>query len=344
VITSSLHTIALLINDISMIGEGRRTATAFAARLGFDETERGKVGIIATEITTNLIKHAGGGELILRELNSSQGQGLEMLALDKGPGMSDIDRCMKDGFSTAGSPGNGLGAIERMSSFFDIYSQAGIGTGLLAQFWRGTPRLLHPEEGMIVGVVNLAVAGEEVCGDAWAIKDQGGAHSLILVADGLGHGFLAAEASREAVRIFGERDLPESTDAIHAIHSGLRSTRGAALAIAKVDRELGEVRFAGVGNISGVILNPVTGRGTSMVSHNGTVGHTLWKVQEFKYPWSSNSTLLLHSDGLGTHWHLERYPGLMARHPALLAGILYRDFRRSRDDVTVLVVRERDKP
>ncbi|HMB03511.1 MAG TPA: SpoIIE family protein phosphatase [Isosphaeraceae bacterium] len=161
-----------------------------------------------------------------------------------------------------------------------------------------------------------------------------------MVADGLGHGARAAEAAQAAVRIFHDRAAAGPAAVLQAAHLGLRNTRGAALAIAEIDRAAGAVRFAGIGNIAATILGPDGERGTNLVSHNGTVGHEMRKVQEFVSPWPEGSLLVMHSDGLGTHWRLGRYPGLVARHPSLIAGVLYRDFKRGRDDVTVLVARD----
>ena len=78
----------------------------------------------------------------------------------------------------------------------------------------------------------------------------------------------------------------------------------------------------------------------SVVSHHGTAGGAARRIQEFTYPWKGGDILVLHSDGLGSHWTLAGYPGLAQRHPALIAGVLYRDHRRGRDDTTVVVVRE----
>jgi hypothetical protein len=50
--------------------------------------------------------------------------------------------------------------------------------------------------------------------------------------------------------------------------------------------------------------------------------------------------LVMHSDGLATHWNLDQYPGLVGRRPSLIAGVLYRDFARGRDDVTVVVAKK----
>jgi len=329
--------VALPILESSQAGEARRIAIALASRLGFNETERGKVGIVVTEVANNLVRHAVDGKLLLQPLTRNKIEGIEILALDKGPGMSNISECLRDGFSTAGTPGTGLGAISRLSAFFDIYSVANVGTACLAQLWASPLPTSLPDSNLESGVVCLPKTGEEISGDAWAI-DQDSGRSLVLVADGLGHGPQAALASREAVRIFRSNLGRSPKEIVEAAHAALRSTRGAALAIAEVDVERLTVRFAGVGNISGTIFSPE--KSNSMVSYNGTVGHEVRKIQEFVYQWPKGGLLVMHSDGLATQWRLDRYPGLVAKHPSLIAGVLYRDFNRGRDDVTVLVARE----
>ena len=264
---------------------------------------------------------------------------MELLTLDKGPGMYDVARCLVDGYSTAGSAGEGLGAMGRLSALFEIHSLTGTGTATLARLWSLPEPRLSPTSSLQFGAVSLPLAGEEVCGDLWAIEEVEG-RSLLLVVDGLGHGPQAAEAARDAVRVFGERASLGPVEIIQAAHAALRSTRGAALAVAQMDPDRGEVRFAGVGNISGTIIGLSDDKSISMVSHNGIVGHTIRKIQEFTYPWAPGSLLVMHSDGLATQWQLSRYAGLATKHPGLIAGTLYRDFKRDRDDVTVVVVRE----
>jgi hypothetical protein len=128
---------------------------------------------------------------------------------------------------------------------------------------------------------------------------------------------------------------------IEACHRALHAARGAALAVAELDAERGRVRFAGVGNVTGTVLGGA--RRQNMVSVNGTAGHGPLRIREFDYTWPAGGVLVMASDGLGTRWSVEDYPGLAARHPALVAGVLYRDHARGRDDVTVVVVRERPR-
>jgi anti-sigma regulatory factor (Ser/Thr protein kinase) len=339
VITPSGRPISLAIDEESMAGEARRAATALAGHLGFDETGRGKVAIVATEAATNLCKHAKAGEIVLQGFEAGEIAGLDILSLDRGPGIADLGRCLADGFSTAGSPGTGLGAMSRLSHEFDIHSIPGVGTATLARLWSVDALPSRSLSQVKFGTVSLPLAGEEVSGDNWAIEELPGKTLLFLV-DGLGHGLQAAEAAREAIRVFRETSEQSPTEILQATHRALRTTRGAAVALIQLDFETHQARFAGVGNIAGSILGSSSDRSVSMVSHNGIVGHTIRKIQEFVYPWAPDSLLIMHSDGLGTHWQLSRYAGLSMTHPGLIAGVLYRDFRRIRDDVTVVSIRQ----
>ncbi len=329
------ESVAVTITESSQTGEARRVAMALATRLGFQETERGKVGIVVTEIANNLVLHAQGGVVLMRSLKEDSRIGIEILSLDKGRGMVDVDECLQDGFSTAGTLGNGMGAIRRLSGLLEIYSVPNQGTALLAHLW--TDSATHqPEKFLEIGAICLPIRGEEVSGDTWA-SEVDCCCSLLLVADGLGHGPAAASAASAAVKMFQE-NLHRSPGAIvEAAHAALRSTRGAALAIAEIDFEQQSVRFAGIGNIAASIFSFTEHR--HLLSHNGTVGHEIRKIQEFSYPWYANGILIMHSDGLSAKWQIDRYPGLMQKHPSLIAGVLYRDFNRERDDVTVLVAK-----
>jgi anti-sigma regulatory factor (Ser/Thr protein kinase) len=339
---------ALALSDVSQIGESRRAVTALAQRLGFDETGCGEAALVVSEAAGNVLKHAGHGEMLTRVIECDDFVGLELLFLDKGPGMSDPARCIRDGFSTKGTAGIGLGALVRVSDFFDLHSLPYLGTAVLIRLWSLSGRAKGPSSGSYAGVsgslqigaIHLAKPGEEVCGDGWAVEHQPDRCRLI-VTDGLGHGPLAADVSREAVRVFREHvDLPPS-EIIQRMHLALKHTRGAAVGLADVALATRNLRFAGVGNIAGTIF--AGGNSQSIVSHNGTVGHEMRKVQEFEYPFPKDAVLVLHSDGLATNWRLDRYAGLATRDPGLIAGILYRDFKRGRDDVTVLAAREMDE-
>jgi anti-sigma regulatory factor (Ser/Thr protein kinase) len=322
------------VHDTSGAGHARRTAADLAQDLGFSTEDVGRLGIIVTEAATNLVKHGGGGELLLRTLDADGARGIGLLALDRGLGFANLADAMRDGFSSAGTPGTGLGAIRRLSSLFDIYSVPGAGTALMATLWPARP----PAEGPpLASGINVAYPGERVSGDAWALETTAD-RTVIFMSDGLGHGAAAAAASEVAVTIFRQRIGLRPPEILQHVHEGLRPTRGAAVAVTETDSRRGVIHFAGIGNIAGTVL--AEGRTWSLVSHHGTAGHDVRRIQEFSYPWPRGATLVLHSDGLTSHWTFDRHPGLAARHPMLVAGILYRDFRRGRDDTSVVVLRE----
>lgn len=311
---------------------------ALARELGLGETEAAEVGIVVTEAATNLVKHARSGVLLIRALEHGRHCGVEVLAVDQGNGIADIEGCLRDGCSTVGTPGTGLGAIRRLASEFDIYSQPGSGTAMLARLW---PRSCRPDArcgDLDVGAAQAPMPGENVSGDAYAVHHAPG-RWIGMIADGLGHGPIAAEAAQQAVRVFREHALAGSAELMQRMHLALRGTRGAAVAVAEINVNAGGLRFTAVGNIAGSIVHDGTSRGT--ISHNGIVGHEMRKVQEFSYPFPSGALLVMHSDGLASHWRLDQYAGLAQRHPGLIAGVLYRDHKRPRDDVTVLAARER---
>ena len=328
---------AIEVRDPSQIAAARRAAAGLAQAHGFDEADAGRVAIVASELATNLFKHGGGGELLVGSFEDCTGAGIELLALDTGSGMADVRASSRDGHSTAGSPGTGLGAIERGSHVSDIYSVAGGGTAVLARLQPG-----QPDDGAAAampdyGAISIAMPGEEACGDAWCRHVLPTGLSL-MVADGLGHGIGAAEASHAAIGSFHRtlRDAPSA--ALAAMHGDLRHTRGAAIAIARIDADAHEVCYGGIGNIAGTIVAR-DGTVQRMVSMNGTVGHNARQMRDFRYRLDDGALVVLASDGLATGWRLDDYPGRATRHPTLIAGVLYRDFKRGRDDVTVVVAR-----
>lgn len=325
------RSIGIVIEDASRTAEARRTARNMANDLGFDDSRAEKVAIVVTEACTNILKHAGSGEVLLSISGDSD---LELIALDRGPGMSNIEQCQKDGFSTGGTHGDGLGAIARLSDTSDFYSAPGKGTAVLAR-WSARDR--NGAGGLRVGAVNISKPGQDVCGDAWGIE-QTPEVSTLLVADGLGHGYDAGIASSEAVRTLHRHPARTPAELIELSHKALRSSRGAAVAVARIDLARGTVKFSGLGNVAAQIYS-----GASSVQHlvsvNGTAGHTAPQFREFSYPWPKNGMLIMHSDGLSTRTGLEAQARLALHEPSLIAGVLYRDYNRGQDDATVVVAK-----
>jgi len=328
--------VCFTVQDRSQVGEARRLACAWADDHGSTKEQQGRLALVVSELATNLALHANdGGHLIVQMLDDTDGDGLEVLALDKGPGSANFGAYLRDGYSTAGTAGTGLGAVNRASDLFEIHSFPQVGTALLSQLRvrKSDADTLHE-----FGMINVPVKGEHVCGDTVGHGEVSEGITRLMVADGLGHGPLAAEASRAAVTVFKANLHLNLTSLLEKMHGALKTTRGAAVSVAEVDAGKQQVRYTGVGNIAGYIVNAEE-EYTHTVSMNGTLGMVQPRLQEFVYPWLPGSMLVMTSDGLKNHWRLDRYPGLAARHPSLIAGVLFRDHSRGNDDSTVAILR-----
>jgi len=345
---NSGESVAISVIGMDQAGAARRTASAMARSAGFDETVSGKLAIVASEIGMNLVKHARDGQIIFRRVDERNAPGIEILSIDRGPGMRDLAKCLRDGYTSAGTSGTGLGAMIRLSSAFDVYSLEGRGTVLVARFegrrLAETVDSVDPQSSggpfnmFQFGAVCQPCPGGLVSGDGWSRRELTG-HTRIIVADGLGHGPAAAEASRKAVEVFNAGDNLPLVALIDEMHVELRPTRGAAVAIAQIDHAQQSIHYVAVGNIGGSVLDGDTSHG--LLTLSGIVGHTLPRVQENVYTWPPGGLLVMYSDGIKSRWNLDLYPGLAYKNPSLVAGVLYRDFRRGTDDTTVVVVKER---
>jgi anti-sigma regulatory factor (Ser/Thr protein kinase) len=315
------------IDDASAIGAARRDAQRLAAELALDETTGGKLGVIVTELASNVLRHAGTGELLIQAIPGSAGTAVEVLAIDRGQGMRDVQSCLRDGYSSSGTSGTGLGAVKRLAAEFDVESLPGKGTVVMARVGS------HPT--LRMGAVCVPRDGETVCGDTWRMACDAQRGCALMVADGLGHGPSAAEASGQAAAAFVSHPFDPPQQQIERAHHALTNTRGAAVACA-LWTLAGTVAYAGIGNIAGRLTAADGSRG--LVSHSGTLGFQMRRVQQFEYPASNGTLLIMHSDGLTARWDLSDHGNLRRHHPAVVAATLYRDHVRGKDDATVVVV------
>jgi anti-sigma regulatory factor (Ser/Thr protein kinase) len=318
------------VTDPSQIAQARRAAGDFARAAGFGENDLGRIAIVATEMATNLLKHADGGEIVIGSYDDCDGAGMELIALDKGRGIADIARALEDGFSTAGSPGSGLGAIRRQADGFAVWSRAGRGAAVMARFGRapGTAPVT-------LGAVVEPFPGEAKNGDGWFFR-AGKRGPTLLMIDGAGHGAPAAAVVTAAGKVFDQHHDDDLARLTTTLHRALAPTRGGAAALSRIDVPERLLRFIGIGNIAAAIIHDgITRR---MVSHNGVAGHVAPHIREFTYPWHPGDTIIMHSDGLSAKWDMADYPGLALSHPSLIAAILFRDHRRPKDDASVVAM------
>lgn len=309
----------------------RRAAERLAGQFRFDEQRTAALAIVAAELAGNLAKHAQEGVLLLRPVREGAEAGVELIAIDSGPGMADLAGSALDGHSTTGTLGIGLGAIFRQASWYDGHSVPGRGTVLAVQVWPER----RPAQPWAAGLTR-PMAGETVSGDAFAVRVAAGRHQL-LVCDGLGHGPLAAAASTAAVHAFRQAPAAPPAAVVEYLHRSLTHTRGAALAVAELDAPNAVVHYAGLGNIVGTVYDGPHQRG--MISLPGIAGHQRRTVREYDYHLGAGATVVLHSDGVTGRWRPADYPGLFDRSPLLLAATVLRDSGVRRDDACVLAAR-----
>jgi anti-sigma regulatory factor (Ser/Thr protein kinase) len=320
------------VTESSQIGEARRAFMRLAAQSGLPEDHCARVGLIVTELGTNLCKHAKNGELLGRSLTAEGIAGLDIHSIDRGPGMHNLDLCRQDGFSTSGSSGIGLGSVQRLADTFHAYSLASVGTIITTSVVLSEP----PPHGLELGMVIAPAPGETVCGDSAGVERRG-RRLLFVLADGLGHGPEAAEASAEAVRVarLGAEDAPAVLMA--RMHDALRKTRGAAAAVVSIDPDAGRLAYCSVGNTSTLLVRP--GGVQTLPTSNGIVGHVLPRLETVTFPWTGRDLLVMHSDGINTRDTAYQQPGLLMRPVKVIAGMVYGRQKRGRDDAAVLVAR-----
>ncbi|WP_188188560.1 SpoIIE family protein phosphatase [Nonomuraea sp. SYSU D8015] len=306
------------------------SVTRQAARtLGLGPLLTERAAVVASELSSNIAKHTHGGALLVQPAPSG---GLELLAVDHGPGMYDIGRCLADGYSSTGTMGSGLGAVRRLATTSGIFSDPRRGTAIFARFCAAA----SPAR---VGTLRLPAVGQDSSGDAYVLTETSDA-TLAFVADGLGRGPDAARASRSATDSFlrdPARPLPQAMEAIHDV---LRHTRGAAAALVRLPHAATEVEFCGVGNVSAAVLEG-DGPPVPLAPQPGTLGLRIPPLRVQTVPLRPGATVVVHSDGIAPTWLRAAGDRLFTQAPPLLVGLLARDHRRYRDDATVVAFREK---
>ncbi|WP_017582869.1 SpoIIE family protein phosphatase [Nocardiopsis valliformis] len=329
------------VGDSTLVRRAREAAEEAAAAAGLGPARAADAALTATELATNAVKYAGGGRIVAEVARDDWGnaRALQILALDHGPGIPDVSGAMADGYSTGGSLGSGLGACARACDHFEIDSAPGRGTLALA-------RIAAPEHSAlfvgpaITGGLHLPLGGRPESGDGLAFR-SGSGHRTVMLADGLGHGPAAAEASDTAASTV-RRQAGEPPEALlRLLHTELRSTRGAALAIADIDESAHRLTFCGVGNVSARLYSG--GRWETLLSQPGIVGaFGLRTPVPLRRVWNRGDLLVLYTDGLPSRWSPDGVERLLNHDAALIAGRVFRDAgsaaRPLRDDTAVAVV------
>ncbi|MGW5690400.1 SpoIIE family protein phosphatase [Streptomyces asiaticus] len=330
--TFTAPTVQVRVDHHSAVQLAAEAARGVARKCGLPGALPDQAAVIASELATNLDKHAGDGTLYVQPL--PLGHGVEILAADRGPGMHDPERCLADGYTTSGTLGAGLGAVKRMATHFQMRSADGGHAGTWACA-RLTASGEQRPEWQGVGAVCLPAEGEEGCGDARAIVDTDSARTAVVL-DGLGHGQPAAEAAQAALRTFHadpDRPLPE---VLIRMNRALRHTRGAAAGVLRLYAEHAD--YCGIGNIRALALTHDRVR-HRLTGQPGIVGWGMPTPRVHDFPLPRGGTAVLHSDGIDARWSLDPPPSVLRLPPPLLSAALAHGHRRVRDDATVLAAR-----
>lgn len=323
------------ISDRSFVAYAKREIHLLSSKWRFDETQLGEIDIIVSELATNLLKHGGGGDLLVRLMQyDSDADLLEIICIDNGKGFDDAPKMMRDGFSTTQTLGHGLGSIARLSDTFQILSRSGWGTILHCGKYSSQPSDVTRRK-MEVKAVCVARQAETVCGDGYELKSKGSV-TQILFGDGLGHGPMANEAMMEACAIFKESDVNDPSEIIRVLHRELRKSRGLVCTVASLDLKENTWTICGVGNIMSRIYTGITYK--NYMAYNGVVGMNIPRVlNNSVVPLEKNQRLIMCSDGIRSGWDLSKYPAILRYNNAIIAASIHKDYSRKTDDTSVLI-------
>jgi anti-sigma regulatory factor (Ser/Thr protein kinase) len=319
----------LRVEDASAVAACRQAVQTMAERLRFPAARIGQLALAVTEAASNLHKHAEQGSLLLCVNRDGPQPGIDLVTIDAGPGVRDVTAALRDGHSTAGTLGIGLGAIQRLADFADLYSRPGHGTSLVARF-RVDPPVSQPRWAGLI----RPITGETECGDAYGAFEADGAVTAVLC-DGLGHGPLAAAAAAAGVAAVLDDPAGEPAALLERAHRRMSGTRGGAVGVVQVGGQL--ARFAGLGNVAASVVSD--GQRKSMISIPGIAGHQARTIRQFEYEAPPGSAVILHSDGVSSRWEAAALPALEARDPLLIAAVLLAEAGVHRDDAGVLVLK-----
>ena len=326
---------SFVVTDRSYGAAIKREVRLLAGTLKFSDKKKGELDIIVAELLSNLVKYAREGELLVRPGITAGTNSVELISVDSGPGMADSRQMMTDGVSTGGSLGQGLGAIQRLSDEFQLYSHPDHGTVVLVRVHQKTvpvPKLAPLAD---VRWIIVPKPGETVCGDA-CYTTLTRSSLLLFLGDGLGHGPFAHMAVDKAIQTLSQRPSNSSAKLLETVHEATAGTRGLVGTCAMFDFATRKWSLCGVGNI----VTKVSGAAgvKNYMPHNGILGHSIPRtLLDVDMPYARGQVLIMTSDGLHPRWNPARYSGIGSYDLSVLAALIYKECARHTDDMSVLV-------
>jgi anti-sigma regulatory factor (Ser/Thr protein kinase) len=324
---------AYKVEDRSYFAILKKDIHALARSAHFSERKVGEIDIIVAEMVTNLVKHAGGGQLLVSLLEQENLQGIEIISVDNGPGMVDASKMLADGVSTKNTLGGGLGAMKRLSDVFQVYSIREWGTVILTRVFEEQLPKYRTAAAVEIRSLLLPKPGEQECGDGFfhfQTKEQ----IKLFLGDGLGHGPEAARAVIEAGAAFMDCKETQPNDIVRHLNAMAKKTRGLVGTVAVFNLQERTWQICGVGNILTKISTPSNTK--AYMPYNGIIGLNVPNTlngQEIAY--EKGQTIIMCSDGLKSRWDTARYTAIQRYDLSVLAASLLKDFARNTDDTAV---------
>ena len=327
--------VAFKADDRSYFAILKKEIHSIAVGANFPDAKVGELDIIVAELVSNLVKHAGGGQLLVKLTEESGVQGIELISIDDGPGMTDVSRMVADGVSTKNTLGQGLGAMKRLSDVFQVYSQKDWGTIILIRLYKESLPRFKKTPAEEIRSVEVSKPGETSCGDGFyftTTKD----HIKIFLGDGLGHGPEAARAVMEAGKAFLDCTDTDPKEIIGYINSEVKKTRGLVGTVAVFDLRTKKWRICGVGNISTKIMSPANGK--NLMAYNGIIGLNVPRTLNcHEVDYEKGQHIIMCSDGIKSKWDTIKYAAIQRYDASVLSAALIKDFARLTDDMSVAV-------
>lgn len=327
---------AIPISDVGDLGTARLAARSMSTAIGFDEGAVEEIALVVSELATNLVKHAKDGILRLRRTEEAGRTGIQIDSEDQGPGIRNVEQAIGDDFSTSGSLGCGLGAVNRLMDEFDVTSRPGAGTSIVCKRWLRPDVISALACPLVFGVATRPCPLIPVNGDTFVIK-QWGESALVGVIDGLGHGkfaYRAAQAARQYVERHYDQPLAEI---FRGVSRSCRATRGVVMGLARFDWGPATLTFASVGNVEARVFG--SPQPMNFVVRRGILGLNARSPVVTQHRWELSNVMVLYSDGVSTHWRWSDFPHLAQASATVAAQELLRALAREADDATVVVVK-----
>lgn len=326
------------VEDRSYVAYIKREIHKELMQCNFSGKQVAEIDIIVSELSSNLVKHAGYGELLYRAHNiGDKNAEFEIISIDGGPGMSDPARMMKDGTSTTSTLGQGLGAMNRLSTTFQLFSIPEWGTVAYSKYSTGEQSLRKRTFDLDVHALCVNKANEFVSGDGYTIKRTSSTVN-ILFGDGLGHGEHAHEAVSRASKAFIDCRLNEPVEILRHIHENVRRSRGLVATVVVLDLQQKVWKICGVGNIMTRLYTGISYK--NYMAYNGTLGLNIpGSMKDSVFEAEKNQHMIMASDGIRSRWDLTKYPSIFKYDNTVLAAAIYKDFTRRTDDASILIAK-----